>query len=682
MNQPDDASSTHGRPVLGVLFSGSDPHHGRPWTDRLRAALEAHGARVWCVDLGGPGLSAEQALFHVANELADPQVLILASAGGAAWDVREMADRLAFQLPGVPLVRVGAPADERPVRGFNLVITGEELRDDDLAVLARRLLALAGPPTQPGAQPSLASVVPRVQMGERRDGFRDVRMETPVAPKSLPPGQDVAGLLARPRPRPARVLLVVPSQLEVYGVRIRPAYPALGVLSVAALLERAGHHVVVVDMDADEMDNDDVVGLLVRERIEVLGVTAVTATWPNAVQLARAARRRLPSLPTIIGGIHATVDPMGCVSERAFDFVAVGEAECTALELVDALAVGRRDMSNIPGLVFRGPTGTPVSTGARSLLPDLDELPPPALHLVRSLGRYAPADAQHLPVAPVMVSRGCPGQCTYCQTKNIFGRRTRFRSPERVVEEIRHRVQVLGVKEIHFLDDVLTASRPFVRRFCALMRAEPYRVQIEVANGLRADMVNEEILADLQSVGLQNVGFGIETGSERVGRLIKKGISKDQTRRAVSIAKKLGLETWGFFVLGLPGDDEQSIRETVDFAMELDPKYAKFLILKPFPGSEAYYQLDEQGLIDNRDYARYGVYTAPVHHLPGLSSARILQLQQQAFRRFYLRPEKLREHFAGIRSPGKLLSFARGAWFVAARTFRGGAAGLGMNTGG
>jgi len=195
-------------------------------------------------------------------------------------------------------------------------------------------------------------------------------------------------------------------------------------------------------------------------------------------------------------------------------------------------------------------------------------------------------------------------------------------------------------------------------------------------------MVNREILSSLHEVGLSDVGFGIETGSDEIGKIIRKGISKDQVRRAVGLAKEVGLDVWGFFILGLPGDTEETIQETIDFAVELDPLFAKFLILKPFPGSEVYFQLDEKGLIDSRDYSQYGVYTPPVHHLEGLSQERILELQKYAVRRFYLRPSKILEHLLRLKSPGRLLTFAHGASFMFTQMFKKRAAGMGVNTGG
>ena len=597
---------------------------------------------------------------------------MLADERSPNYDFVELSGRALFHFPAARVVLVAerpehvaaavfatAPSLHFAVAAADAALIAQLRRGGEKTIDPRLLANQALAQSQAKLDQVVMSYIKTDVGGE----FSDVRLNTPVAPKALPSEETVAAVLARPRTI-GRVLLVIPSQFNVYGTKIKPAYPALGVMWIAAMLERAGHEVEIIDMDADDADPDVILTRLGEGRFDILGLTAVTPTYPNAVQIATAAKARFPHVTTILGGIHATVDPLPCAREAVFDFVAVGEAEVTAVELVDAIMAGVTDVSAIKGLVYRDAGGTVVASGARALVPDLDDYPYPALHLIQHLGKYAPPDATVFPAAPIMVSRGCPGQCTYCQTKNIFGRRTRFRSPENVIGEIRRLVYEHGVKEIHFLDDVITANRKFVRAFCDLLKREPYSLRLQVANGLRADMVNEEILTALRDVGLSNVGFGVESGNDRVLKIIKKGISKDQVRKAVQTAKSLGLETWAFFLFGLPGDTEESIRDTVDFAIELNPKYAKFAILKPFPGSEAYYQLDEKGLVDNRDYSQYGVYTPPVHHLETVSQERIFALQQQAVRRFYLRPSKMLEHARDIRSFGKFISFVRGGFFV------------------
>ena len=664
--------------AVSFVLPAEDP----PFRARHAALFEA---------LSGPGFAVsellvrdgeqtmEQALFVLANEMAESDVVVLVDAETAGYDFVELSARCQSSFPAARVVLVA----ERPEHASAAVFARASALHFVVAAADAALIAQlrkgSEAPDLPGlirndamvvAQSKLDEVVASYVKTDLGEAFSDVRLNTPVAPKVLPVEESVAAIMARPR-TPGRVLLVIPSQFNVYGVNIKPAYPALGVLWVAAMLERAGHYCEIIDVDADEVDLDAILRRLDEGNFDILGLTAVTPTYGNAVEIARAARARRPGITTMLGGIHATVDPVVCARETAFDYVVVGEAELTVVELVDAIMAGVTDVSGIRGLVYRDAAGAVTSSGARALMPDLDEYPYPAHHLVRNLNHYAPAHATVLPAAPIMVSRGCPGACTYCQTKNIFGRRTRFRSPQNVIGEIRRLVQDYGVREIHFLDDVITANKKFVREFCALLKQEPYKLHLEVANGLRADMVNEEILTALKEVGLHNVGFGIESGNDRVLKMIKKGITKDQVRRAVRIAKDIGLETWGFFIFGLPGDDEASVQDTIDFAIELDPKYAKFVFLKPFPGSEAFFQLEEKGLIDVREYSQYGPYTPPVHHLDGLSQQRLLVLQQQALRRFYLRPRKILEHLADIRSFGRLLSFARGGFFVFAQLWNG-----------
>lgn len=499
-------------------------------------------------------------------------------------------------------------------------------------------------------------------------GFTDSPTGAPGVLKAFETGESVREILSRPR-KTGRVLLIVPSQCNVYGIKIRPAFPAIGVMSVASMLEKAGHKASIIDIDADNMDITSILNEISKERYSIVGLTAVTATYPNAIEIAARIKEKFPHIINILGGIHATVDPINCAKEKVFDFIVAGEGECTAVELVDGIMGGIVDFFQIKGVVHRNKEGNIISGGTRDLAPDLNDFPFSAWHLIRNLNGYAPPDATSLPAVPIMVSRGCPGQCTYCNTKNIFGRRIRFRSPMNVIEEIRILVYKYKVKEIHFLDDVITANRKFVFDFCSFLKKEPYKLHLEVSNGLRADMVDKEILSALKEVGLKNIGFGIETGNERVLKLIKKGITKDQCRKAMSIARAIGLETWCFFMLGLPGDDAESIKDTVNFAIELDPKYAKFLILKPFPGSEAYFQLEEKGLIIDRDFSRYGVYTPPVHRLETLSQEKILEFQKMAYRKFYFRPRKILEHLKDIRSPGKIISVIRGFIFIISRSF-------------
>ncbi|MCX6799331.1 MAG: radical SAM protein, partial [Candidatus Diapherotrites archaeon] len=351
-----------------------------------------------------------------------------------------------------------------------------------------------------------------------------------------------------------------------------------------------------------------------------------------------------------MGGIHPTIKPMEGIQHEAVDFVVFGEGEITFMQLASALHAGKRDFSEIDGLVFKH-DGKAVKNKPRELIENIDLLPFPARHLFK-MDRYTYPDALKSPAISIITSRGCPGQCTYCCTKCIFGLRYRFRSADNVIAEIEQIIKQYGAKEIHIWDDNFTANKKRVLEFCRKIREKGIhkRVQFSVPQGLRVDHVNEEVLRALKSINVYSIGYGIESGNDEILRLCKKNITTAKARETIRLSKKLGFDTWCFFILGLYGDTEETIRQTIDFAKELDPLFAKFLILKPLPGTEVFDQLEAAGLVIERNYDKFGLYAKPIHRLPTVSPERLVQLQNQAFREFYFRPQKILQHLLRLRS--------------------------------
>jgi radical SAM superfamily enzyme YgiQ (UPF0313 family) len=432
------------------------------------------------------------------------------------------------------------------------------------------------------------------------------------------------------------------------------------------MLERNGHVVDFIDMDIEEMESKDLVEYVVKTEPKVVGFSCVTPTVELGWGMAREIKAAVPEVHITIGGIHATIDPDNTINHDGVDSISIGESEHTICELVERLESGSSDLAGIDGVYFKQ-DGKVVKNEPRAMESDLDSFPHPAFHLIKDLSKYSPPDAQGLPVAPIMTSRGCPGQCTYCCTKQIFGRRFRARSVENIVGEIDILVNEFGIKEVHFLDDNLSTSKRRILELCRQLKERNYPIRYEISNGIRADMVDREILTALKEIGLANIGFGVESGNEEILKVIKKGISKDKVRATMKLAKELDFETWGFFILGLYKETPETIQDTINFAIELDPDFAKFLILKPFPGSEIFGQLQAMNLIDSYEYAKYGVYTEPVHHLPGLTADEILKWQKYAFRRFYFRPAKIWSHIKRISTLAQLKIALKGFFFVISR---------------
>lgn len=444
-----------------------------------------------------------------------------------------------------------------------------------------------------------------------------------------------------------KILLIQPTQKHVYGVCMNPPYAPLGLLYVGACLKKASHEVDFIDIDIDGLDEEKVVKYINKTKFDIVGFGSLTPTINNVLKISKYIKKKM-DIPIIVGGIHATIAGEELIKEKDIDFVVKGEGEETIIELLEALE-GKRRLLDIKGVYYKDEDSV-VFTGDRPLIENLDSIPFPARHLLKRPSPYLPPDALKTPVTSIMTSRGCPGGCTYCCTKQIFGRRMRFRSIKNVVDEIEEAIKNYGFKEIHIMDDCFTVNKERVFEFRDAIKKRGIKTTFVFSNGMRADQVDEDILKVLKELGVLSVGFGVESGNQTILNNIKKGIKLDTIRKAFKLSKKYGFETWGFFMLGLPGETKETIRDTIDFAKELNPDFAKFLILKPYPGSEVFDQLYHERRILDFNYENYGTYAPPVHDLPGLPKEEILRLQKKALKEFYLRPSTIFKTILRMRS--------------------------------
>jgi len=444
---------------------------------------------------------------------------------------------------------------------------------------------------------------------------------------------------------PTKILLVSPSKFEVYGKMAPPDYLPLGIAYLGAVLENAGHAVDIIDIDADGINDAMFVDSL-GKGYDIVGFSITTPTFQNAQKLAELVKRNSKST-TVMGGIHATILPGDCLRGGHVDYVVRGEGERTILEFVDALA-GKMKLEDVRGLSYMR-DGARVDTPNRELIENLDEIPFPARHLFRQQ-KYTYPDALLSPSMPILSSRGCPHGCTYCATKILFSRRARLRSAKNLVDEIEQLILRYGLREVHFWDDNYTCNRKRVFEIRDEIKRRGIKINIVFASGLRVDQVDREILECLKDMGTYSMAFGVESGNQAVLDHVKKGTTLRQIEEAFSLAKEVGFETWGFFILGLPGDTPQSIRDTIEFAKKIDPDVAKFHILKPYPGTEAYEELRENGFLLSTDYAKYGIHTPPVHRLSEVTADELMSWQKRAYRKFYLRPGKIFKHLMRMKS--------------------------------
>lgn len=234
----------------------------------------------------------------------------------------------------------------------------------------------------------------------------------------------------------------------------------------------------------------------------------------------------------------------------------------------------------------------------------------------------------------MIATRGCPGRCTFCYT-GIFGKKIRTRSAGKLLEEIKLLQKDYGIKEISFYDDTFTAFRENVVSFCAGIIRE--KIDISWSCMSRVDFVDREILRLMGQAGCHQIGYGLESASEEILNNIQKPLSQALAKETVKLTQQAGIDVRAMFMLGNPGETEQTLRQTINFALEIDPDLVIFNITTPFPGTQMYNWAKDNGYLPDTDWGSFDLANA-VMRLPTVSAGQIRYYYNLAYRRFYLRP--------------------------------------------
>ncbi len=433
-----------------------------------------------------------------------------------------------------------------------------------------------------------------------------------------------------------RVLLATPPDihdLEIYRITGLNA-PPLGLAWIAAVLEKAGHKVKIIDTPTLRVTTDEFIREVKAWKPDVIGISIQTPTAPRAYKVMSYLKEEMPDVPIIVGGIHPTFLYEEALNNGA-DVVVRFEGEYTTLELVNKIErEGLNDdvLKGIDGIAFRARDGKVVVTKRRSYIHDLDELPWPARHLL-PMDKYT-VFGKPIKVAHVMASRGCPYGCAYCSTSYFWGRRIRFRSAKNVADEIEYLVDKYGIKTVVFTDDELTVNRRFVYGLVKEMKERG--LDVTFACGSRVDHVDREYLKFLYENGFTALYFGVESASQETLDRIGKGIRVEQAIKVFRWVKELGGFAAGSFILGFPWETLEDMRKTVELAIKLDPSYAQFTVLTPYPGTPMFDFAVKHGLIVDWNWEHYTTIR-PVMKGFHFTAKELGKMLMYAYRRFYLR---------------------------------------------
>jgi radical SAM superfamily enzyme YgiQ (UPF0313 family) len=328
----------------------------------------------------------------------------------------------------------------------------------------------------------------------------------------------------------------------------------------------------------------------------------------------------------------------------------LGEGDFTVVHLADTLQEGG-DLSRVEGIAYRH-EGELIRTPPRPYIENLDALPFPARHLLPQLSEYKPTPSayRNLPQATMITSRGCPYRCAFCD-RSVFGNRYRSRTAQNVVDEMELLITKYGAKEIRFWDDTFNVDQRRVTAICEEILERKLDVTWTCLG--RVNHMNETILEAMAKAGCWQVDYGIESGNQEILNGITKGQSLDLVRKVISITKRTGIGVRGFFMLGLPGETEATMRDTISFAKSLDLTSAVFHITTPFPGTELFKIAAESGeLRSDASYDEYMLgFSEDVPYVPrGLTAQRVKDFQSMAYKEFYFRPSFLVKRIIEIRN--------------------------------
>jgi len=377
---------------------------------------------------------------------------------------------------------------------------------------------------------------------------------------------------------------------------VAPFEPPLGLAYLTAYLKQKGQDVELIDMQGLMMDSSELIKRIEKAKPDLVGVTAMTTTFPVALKVARLVRELLPESKTLLGGVHPTLDPEGVLKHSEVDFVIRGEGEEALYGLVNALK-GEGTFEEVNGLCYRD--GERAIIKEKAIIEDSNSIPMPDYDAF-PVEQYIKHNQflRGIRGISMLISRGCPFGCTFCAVHQTMGRKWRAKSPELLVNEVITLRDRYNLEGIWFKDSIFNMNPVWIKKFCNLMIEK--NVGISWQANTRIDLVDEEQLKLMKKAGLTQLDFGIESGSNRTLSKLKKNITVDQIKEKIKFVRKY-VKVFGFFMIGIPGEEEKDVLETFELAKELNLDTSSWSIYSPLPGSTLYDELVEEGKVKPYD---------------------------------------------------------------------------------
>ena len=412
--------------------------------------------------------------------------------------------------------------------------------------------------------------------------------------------------------------------------------PPLGISILAAITRDHGYETIILDAMALKLSIDQAVEKILKLRPKYLGVTSTTIGIFSAAEVVRRVKEKNKEIISILGGPHLTAVPEETMRRfPEFDIAVIGEAEETVIDLLECLE-NYKTIDEVKGLLIRRGNSLKI-TEPRQSIENLDTIPLPAWDLLPDLLKFyqPPADSLYrYPSTLLITSRGCPGQCIFCD-RSVFGNRVRGYSAEYVIKAIEFLQKNYGIKDLFIEDDNFLVLRQRLKDICQTIINKKIDISFSVMG--RVDMVNEEILDLLKKAGCWQINYGLESGSQKILDILHKNITIKQSLEALKLTKKAGIRTKGLFMMGCFGETKETIRETINFIKKAPLDDFHITCFTPLPGAQSYNMAKNYGYFDP-DWKKVSMFGADNFVPNGFTKEEIERYYRKAWRAFYLKP--------------------------------------------
>ncbi|MBS1266382.1 MAG: Ribosomal protein S12 methylthiotransferase RimO [Candidatus Woesearchaeota archaeon] len=426
--------------------------------------------------------------------------------------------------------------------------------------------------------------------------------------------------------------------------------PPIGLLYVAASLEKANFDVKVIDAQAEELSYEGLKQRMKKLDPDVVGLSVTTFTLIDGLITARIAKQINPNVKVVFGGSHCHIYPIQTIEFDEVDFLILGEAEKPIVKLVKNINRSNK-LKNVDNLIYKK-DGKVKQNPWKGYEEDLDNLPFPARHLTNHK-LYSSLLAKRSPVTTMITSRGCPYNCLFCNRPNM-GKLFRARSPKNVVDEMVQCVD-MGINEFLIYDDTFTIDRKRVMGIADEIRKRNLDIGWDIR--ARINTIDLAMLQKIKKAGCERIHYGVEAGNQKILNILRKGITIKQAERVFDITKKTKISTLAYFMIGNPKETHNTVMQTINFAKKLDPDYIHFSITTPFPATDLYTMALKEKIIKKDVWLEFATnpdknFVPPLYE-ENINREELISYLRLAYKSFYTRPSYILKQVAKIRSGGE-----------------------------